>query len=310
MHQGPKDAVFLYGALRSGTTLLRLMLDAHPQLSCPGEMDFLFDFLPPGATADTAYDRAALEGSRIFRAHDVDFRDIPVPDPTPRRLLERIRSRGDVAIPVAHRGLERMLEIYPDMPILHLVRDPRDVARSSIGMGWAGDVYHGASHWIDTERDWQKVAPRLVPDQVLTVKYEDLIAEPEKNLAAICAFAGVPYDPAMMEFSASTTYDKPDPKFAEQWRRKLTPHEIGLVEGRVGPLLEQRGYAPSGHPPVTPEGMSRLLLVARNKQYTWAHRIRRYGVRDPLIVAMARRLGVSAPAARRRMDQIALRYLK
>ena len=53
------DAVILYGALRSGTTMLRLMLDAHPALSCPGESDFLFDHLR--AEADTwRYDRRKM----------------------------------------------------------------------------------------------------------------------------------------------------------------------------------------------------------------------------------------------------------
>ena len=60
--------VAVYGALRSGTTLLRLMLDAHSRLSCPGETDFLFDHLrmqsdPP------VYDEEALERNRIYRAH-------------------------------------------------------------------------------------------------------------------------------------------------------------------------------------------------------------------------------------------------
>jgi hypothetical protein len=44
-----QDIVFVYGALRSGTTVFRLMLDSHPKISNPDEMDFLFDHvdLPP-----------------------------------------------------------------------------------------------------------------------------------------------------------------------------------------------------------------------------------------------------------------------
>ena len=305
-----KPAIALYGALRSGTTLLRLMLDAHPRISCPGETDFLFDHLPPNATPATPYDRSVLERNRIFRSHMDKFPEVEMPDLTPDAFFTQIRSKGDVAMPVLHRGLGRMLDLYPDLPIVHLVRDPRDVARSSIGMGWAGDVYHGASHWIGTERDWQEMAPRMAPGQALTVKYEDLIAAPEQTLQGICDFAGVAYDPAMLAYDSNSTYSKPDASLVEQWRRKLTPEQIGLVEARIGPLLEQTGYEASGHPPVRPTGVSRALLVARNKRHVWAERVRRYGWRDPLIVACARRLGLSAPAARRRMDQVALRYLK
>src|SRR6056297_1046670 len=58
--------IAVYGALRSGTTLLRLMLDAHPSLSCPGETDFLFDHL--SITDDgPLLDEEALEQDRIYR---------------------------------------------------------------------------------------------------------------------------------------------------------------------------------------------------------------------------------------------------
>jgi hypothetical protein len=60
------DIVFVYGALRFGTTVFRLMLDAHPQIANPGEMDFLFDYLYPDHTHSTGW-RYDLDGLKLDR---------------------------------------------------------------------------------------------------------------------------------------------------------------------------------------------------------------------------------------------------
>ena len=56
------DPVFLYGALRSGTTVFRLMLDAHPLLSTCGEVDFLLDYLEPDSSRPDGW-RSPLSSS-------------------------------------------------------------------------------------------------------------------------------------------------------------------------------------------------------------------------------------------------------
>jgi hypothetical protein len=314
MGHGLKPEIALYGALRSGTTLLRLMLDAHPQISCPGETDFIFDHLPPGATSATQYDPAVLVADRIYRSHMKKFPNVDLPEPTPDRFLDQIHSEGDVAILITHRRLDRMLQVYPDIPILHLVRDPRDVARSSIGMGWAENVYYGVDHWIRTEGEWQQHAGHLSPEQVLRVHYETLIREPEQTLNRICGFAGIPYDPQMLNYASSTTYDRPDPTLIEQWRRKQTQHEVGLIEGKIGPLLEQSGYEPSGYPKIVPDRIQSLAMTLRQKRFLWKTRLQRYGLRDSLIDAICRRTGLTglplAQNARRRIDAARIHYQK
>jgi len=140
----PARTVAVYGALRSGTTLLRLMLNAHPQLSCPGETDFIFDHLHGTDTA-AHYDETALERDRIYRAHRTLYAGTPLPDLTPDALINRIAGTDNIAVLMLHRRISRALALYPDLRVIHFLRDPRDVARSSIGMGWAGNVYYGLS---------------------------------------------------------------------------------------------------------------------------------------------------------------------
>lgn len=303
--------VVVYGALRSGTTLLRLMLDGHPRLSCPGETDFLFDHLT-GTGRDPRYNHDALERDRIYRAHMAKYADTPLESRSPDAFISRIAGQDRIAVLMLHRHVDRVLDLYPDMRFVHMLRDPRDVARSSIGMGWAGTTYHGVGHWIDTETGWQAVAGRLPEKQVLTLRYEELIRDAEGELQRLCAFCGLDYDPDMMSYASSSTYDRPNPKLVEQWKRKQTPEEIALVEGRIGPLLGAAGYAPSGHAPITLTALHRFGLALANRKAVWADRIRRFGLLDPLIVAVCRKLGLGRMGGRaqRRIDGKTLQYLK
>lgn len=147
----------------------------------------------------------------------------------------------------------------------NLLRDPRDVARSSIGMGWAGDVYHGAKHWVKTEGDWAACTPHLSTNQVLTVRYEDLVQDPQAELTRICTFADVKYQPAMLEYDIASTYSKPDMSRINQWKRKLSSHELGLIEGRVGDLLAASGYESSGVAPKILSAPNMVALKMKNR---------------------------------------------
>lgn len=307
----PDRTVAVYGALRSGTTLLRLMLDAHPQLSCPGETDFIFDHLR-GSGPAARYDETAMERDRIYRAHRTLYAGTPLPDLTPDALINRIAGADSIAVLMLHRRISRAVAIYPDLRIIHFLRDPRDVARSSIGMGWAGNVYYGIDHWLETETDWARIAPDLPENQVLTIHYEDLIAAPENTLRLICGFLGVDYTPAMLAYDKTSTYDKPSKDLSVQWKHKQTPRDVGLIEAKIGPLLTACGYQPSGFAPRQPSLFEKLGLALGNKRARWTKRVQRYGFVDPLIVTLAHKLRAPhlSAAAQRRIDTADIKRLK
>ena len=297
--------VIVYGALRSGTTLLRLMLDMHPGLSCPGETDFLLDFTAIAPDGTVTIDADRLGRNRIYRASRARL------DPAlPGRealidMIGQLRDRPDQCVVLMlHRGIETALRLFPDTPVLHMLRDPRDVARSSIGMGWAGTVYHGVEHWLRTEREWDRAMAAFPGTRTMTLHSERLILAPAEELARITSFVGLPFDPAMLDYHRASTYDPPDASLVEQWRRNQTARDLGLVEARLGPLLTARGYAPSGHRPVFPRRMERVALQAMNKRAIWSLRVKRHGLRDPLLVGLAKRLRLPAlgHAAQARID--------
>ncbi len=274
------DIVFVYGAMRSGTTVFRLMLDAHPQIGNPGEMDFLFDFLHPDSSHETGwrYDFDALHGSRIFREAGLDQPEGLTGLDLLDSFLTQLKARTgtDVISINLHNQISKTLQIMPKARVLHVVRDPRDVARSSIQMGWAGTLYHSVQHWVDTERDWDKAKAQISPEQAHDLTYEDLFRDIDSELRKVTEFFGVPFDPNMLGYHENTTYGPPDVSLTEQWKRKCTAPELEEIESRIVELMQSRGYAPS-QPQTALSGLRKLKLAVQNKRYIWAFGMKRFG---------------------------------
>lgn len=310
------DLVFVFGALRSGTTVFRLMLDAHPEISNPGEMDFLFDHLveEPDAPGGWQYDLEKLRLDRIFRAAKLNIRPalsgLEQLDDFLRQLRDRHGGPPVLSINI-HRNADRLIKVLPEVKIIHMLRDPRDVARSSIQMGWAGTLYHGVGHWMKTEAAWDRVAPQVPASHLLTLSYERLFEATEDSLAEVCQFLGIDYTPAMLTYHQNTTYAPPDPSLVRQWQRKSAPRDIDLLEYRAGGLMTRRGYALSGSAPVP--GLPRLArLEVSNKLAVWKFGANRFGTVTYFSEKLTRWLGWNSRnrAIRLRMDDIQARQLK
>lgn len=269
---------FVFGALRSGTTMFRLMLNSHPGLFNPGEADFLFDFLfsDPSHPTGWRYDHAAMRAHRIFRARGITAPSVLDGLDLLHHMLAQLRAQQDGVMSLnVHRHADLIAQILPDARFIHLVRDPRDVARSSIGMGWSGTSWRGLDHWTETEHKWD--AAQIPADRVLMLRFEDLMHDLEQHLMQVCAFMSVPFSPKMLSYHHNTTYDAPDATLAQQWRQKATAREIALLEGRCGDLMAARGYAPAGAPHL-PRAPERAWLDSRDKVLYWRGQIARFGL--------------------------------
>lgn len=289
--------IFLVGSERSGTTLLRLMLNHHPQLAWCNEFEYVIDLVAPdGKSPELAKYYEWLETHRIFQATKFTINpDLNYPQLVNSFLLQKLEQTGKPLIgATVHRHFDRLLHIWSDARFIHIIRDGRDVARSYIDMGWAGNVWAGASGWIEAEQLWQNLSQTIPRERRIDIIYEHLISEPEKILTQICEFIGIPYDSKMLSYPEDSSYEAPNPKFTQQWRRKLSENEIQLVESRMGDMLVERGYDLSGLPSlnVTPS------MVQNLKFDDWwgrlKFRVERYGL--PLILAdnIARRLGLTS----------------
>jgi len=302
------DPAFLVGARRSGSTLLRVMLDSHPEICFPRhfEIELAVQFLGEGPELPTDlqpyYD--LLGGTYEFtsKGHTIDatleFR--PLLDSF---LRQSLRASGKaVVLAAVHDNFDRLHRIWPEARYIYLLRDGRDVARSRIALGWDGNYWTAAAPWLLAERQWRRLSQLTPADRRLEVKYEQLVADPETELARICEFLGTAYDPAIFDYLESTSYERPDPRLTGRWREQIAEADLRLAEARLGAALAARGYELSGLPAleVTPSDERRLA-----RQTRWARRradLAQYGLRLFLLDFAARKLGAAKWQRRIRLE--------
>ncbi len=288
------EPIFLAGAQRSGTTLLRIMLRHHPKIAWCNPFKHAVDQIPAYGDwpqLDQYYQRLEAEPKFLETGLTIDH-SLNYPELVNSFLLqERERQGKQLVGATVHHYFDRALRIWPNARFIYVVRDGRDVARSGIALGWAGNFWTAVEPWIYAERLWKQNREMIPPEQRIEITYEELISEPIKTLTHLCNFIGVPYDRAMLTYPQTSTYGLPDPKLIGQWRRKLSDQEIQLAEARIADMLLERGYELSGLPilTVTPTMEKRLRL-----QDWWARvqfRMQRNGL--PLFLAdyLSRRLG-------------------
>ena len=311
-HEG---VTFIYGALRSGTTVFRIMLNAHPGMSNPGEMDFLFDFITRDSSHPTGwrYNLDALRANRVFKSKNLEIPErcdgLDLLDSFFGQL--KARAPGQALSINLHRHVDRMFDVLPTARGVHVLRDPRDVARSSIQMGWVGTLYHGVDHWVKTEAAWTSGTRGVNPDQILTVTYEDLFRDIDATLGRVCTFFDVEFLPQMLRYHENTTYGPPDVNLTEQWKRKCAPQELAELEARAGPLMEERGY-PVSQPPRELSALQHAKLNAQNVFYRWKFGMSRFGAAIYWTEKITRWAGLTSAhrRVRERMDAIVIQHLK
>ena len=143
---------FIVGVGRSGTTLLRLMLDAHPDLAIPGETHFLLDLLAQnenGPARDRIF-RAMIEAptwpnlavsESTFKAALDEVEPFSVPDAIRtfyRLYAQRFgKDRWGDKTPPYRSCMTGIQQLLPEAYFIHIIRDGRDVALSYRGL-WFG----------------------------------------------------------------------------------------------------------------------------------------------------------------------------
>jgi len=210
----------IVGSPRSGTTLLRMMLDAHSAIAIPPETGFLLvgrdwtasgDELrelfvravtsyPPDAPAWNDFHLSADE----FRSRLLDIKPFNLAGGF--RLFYQLyaerfhKPRWGDKTPIYCRHIEYLDGLLPEARFIHLVRDGRDVT-VSLRRQWFSpghDIEAHAQYWRENVTDARAQGRRC--RHYLEVRYESLIQEPERELRAICAFVEVDFESAMLRY--------------------------------------------------------------------------------------------------------------
>lgn len=284
--------VFIVGATRSGTTLLRLMVDHHPELCNFGEFEYAVHEIEGTQLPSMGAYYKYLDIDRMYRAKSWEI------DPSldyvslVRSFLQQAIDRTDKPIGGAtvHTKFDKLPLLWPNARYVHIIRDPRDVSRSCIGMGWVGNVWYGTHYWMDPVERWQRLSDQVPAERRTEIRFEDLIHNTEAELSRICEFMGTTYHPAMMNYVDNSRYTLPEPGLTEQWKKKLSADEIRWVESVCHAPMQSFGYEPVSETPIPPSIIEKLKLATQHRVDRIRRNIRRYGLAQYASWQFAKRL--------------------
>ncbi len=278
----PTTPTVIVGAERSGTTLFRLLIDSHPDITCIEGLDYVVNSMTPsGPAVDVATFEAGLVTETVFSTSGFTI-DTSLPDLVAVAndlVSQRMHASGKTSAAfLTHTKLREILAIWPDARFIHLVRDPRGVANSAKVFEWGTDVHYGTSRWMDLVDEWQDVAGGLADDRTMQITFEELVTDPRATLDRVCEFLGHSFDEEMYSYAGDTDYARPDAGRATAWRNELSDKEIQVIEATVGDRLTSLGYEPSGLPATTISPSDLTRARAKMRVLQWKHKLGAFGI--------------------------------
>lgn len=272
--------IFIVGASRSGTSLLRNILNRHPRIAICGETHFhhyiytrrraFGDLSDPKNRRRLVEEYLALKRLR-FVTDPAGLTEKLMREGTSYQALftcfvkyhtvSQNKQRWGEKTPQHALFSETLCEWYPGGTIIHMIRDPRDVVASLQKMSWAADsVIQNARRWLKHNLAAQRCSHR---PQYLPVRYETLVTQPEQEVARICERLGEEYAPAMLDPQGHSVFPPPVSWTAraqqpitterlDKWREELTEEEVSQIEWALGPHMETFGYRRALNPPSIP----------------------------------------------------------
>jgi hypothetical protein len=268
--------IFIVGVHRSGTTLLRYMLNSHPRIYIPPESDFIPRFFRRNP-------QQILSVGEVSRILDIIFNqyrfvrewqgpalhvsDFPKGNLTPAKFLDTLyctyaqqndASRWGDKTPIYSSYVDMLAQLFTQAQFIHLIRDGRDVALSMLDK-WGQqdfhiDIYFAARNWVRRTRKAQMDGKHLGSERYYEIQYEDLVADPKYELGKICDFLNETYLPEMAQpqklarktIEPGSFHDPlrepPSIQRVARWRSEMQSEDLYLVQRVAGSLLQQLGY--------------------------------------------------------------------
>jgi hypothetical protein len=276
--------VFVLGCQRSGTTLLQQMLDAHPDLAVTCDTEFIPRVLTAGAPPDARLEPEMVERAIGYRTRSgrAGFDNLELAEDRVRRLAADAATYAEFVsllfdeVAASHgkgkagdktpdysRHIPSLHALFPWARFVDIVRDGRDVALSMLRWAKTGPRGPVRTHvweespvaacalwWADMVTIAARDGAGLGSDRYLRVRYEDLIAEPEKVLRQVTDFLDLPFVPEMLHYyegkeqawRPGETSNLPPTAGLRDWRTQMERGDLEVFESLAGGLLEELGY--------------------------------------------------------------------
>lgn len=264
--------IFIAGCDRSGTTLLGALLGASPEIVCLPESHFIGE----NATGRPFGPEQRLALLRRFGDHYryAAWRQAGCPEPDRARVGGATYADlvsavvGLYASAIGKPGIRRFVdhsppnvlwiralaEGFPDARFVHIVRDGRAVAASLMPLDWGpNDILEAADHWALRVGAGLAAERWLGPERFMTLHFEDLLADPDRTLAAVNRFLGCKieaagYSPESFRVPAYSQgihrlVGQPlDASRIDSWAGSLSRRQVELFEAAAGHFLDYLGY--------------------------------------------------------------------
>lgn len=287
------NGFFILGVQRSGTTLLRLLLDSHSSIAVPFESYVLLEFASKISSdykdlqdisdrrriiTDLISSKGIKKWNPPIQLEDFDLETCLDYRSVVTKAFSVFARKSGKAIwgdktPGTHlKEAAKLYKLFPDSKYVHIIRDGRDVASSIARQPWGANTYLSAlEYWRDLIEISRGQLSCIPQNQLLEIKYEDLVQDPEKIIKDVLEFIGVDYEPSMLSnyymnldkklplssFSYHTNLSRSiDSHLAFKWLRTLDPVDQALSYEIAGNLFDELGY-PCG---VKNASAARLLM--------------------------------------------------
>jgi len=277
-----EQPIFMIGEQRSGSNLLRLMLEQHPHITAPHPPHILQRFMPllsvyGDLTDDAAFQRLIEDVCELIRRNPVPWDRVELSE---EEVFRRCRERSLVAVYGAVMDLYAQeekadrwvcksmqnirwlddLERYFHAPLyIYLYRDPRDVCLSfTKAVVGEKHPYFIAKKWDELQRLCLNARDQVGDKRFYSLSYESLVKDPVHELGNLMAFLGLEYISAQQEFyhsraaweaaHASKLWENVGKPVTSsrigQFRKGLPFEQIHLVETVTGETMQRLGYEP------------------------------------------------------------------
>ncbi len=220
------------------------------------------DFRAKGGGISDVILRAVQRGPVLEAARSIGVRAVPGARRELSRILSRIEALAEVVTGIkgsrifldSSKRPERavFMRRIPsfDMRVLHLVRDGRAVSWSNMKNLGAGPEA-AADSWVADNRAAEQARRYFPKDRWMTLRYEDLCADPAGTLSKIYTFSGLPPGNGVPEFREGEHHvignrmrlsSTSEIRIDDRWKTALEPEQMAVVESRVGELNRGYGY--------------------------------------------------------------------
>lgn len=275
------QAILMVGEQRSGSNLLRLILNTSPEIAAPHPPHILQNLMPllpayGNLDNDDTMTRLIDDVCRLVENNPVPWDGISHFDRNQVRALCRENSLVAVFDAVMQiyarqqgasawlcksmqniRWAKQLNDYLPQPKFIYLYRDPRDVALS-FSKAVIGDKhpYHVTRKWAELQQLCLNAQQFLGPDQFIHVRYEEMTSQPEKVIRRVCKFLGIAFLPEMLEFHRSQEASRTAKQStlwsnltkplmsdnSKKFLRDMPQEHIRIIESIAGNLLDELGY--------------------------------------------------------------------